>query len=368
MGVPRGGRIVVVGGGPAAAAAAVALREIGHDGGLVIVGGEPRPPYSRPPLSKAFLSGGVEAGDLALGVADAELRTGVRAIRVDLDERRVHLADGERLPYDGLVLATGTRARRPRDPSVEVVSTIADAERVSARMARARSALVVGSGFLAYELASATHARGIETTLVIRPGALAARWGMLADVLTDRVRTAGIRLVESPGVAFGDGTAITADGRRWEADLVLAAIGAEPDVIAPEYAATGYLTDDRCRLRRTVVAAGDAATVRSPGGARRDRTWTNALAQGAAAARSLLDDDAPPYAPVPYAWTEACGTEVKIAGAPPLGVAPAVIDGDLSEGRALLQWPGGAAAVGYRIPVARLKTLAAAPAPATLEG
>lgn len=367
MSVPRRGRIVIVGGGPAGAASAVALRGAGHEGPIVLLAEEPVAPYSRPPLSKAFLRGDVALADLSLETADAECRLGVRATSVDLDARRIRTSDGEALAYDGLVLAMGMSVRRPADTEVAVLATAADAASLAPRLARAASVAVVGSGFLAYELASAARTAGAETTLVTRPHALAARIGILGGVLTRRARTAGVRVVASAGGDFREGTVITAEGARIEADLVIAAVGGDLDAaIAPAYARTGFVADDRCRLRPDVVVAGDAALLRIGDRVHRDPTWTNALAQGAAAARGLLHSDAPAFLPRPYAWTEAFGIDVKIAGAPPVGVVPVVVEGDLDADHALLTWPGGAAAVGYRIPIARLRALAD-PQPATLD-
>ncbi|MGK0741398.1 FAD-dependent oxidoreductase [Leucobacter sp. Z1108] len=368
MAVPTRGRIVIVGGGPAAAASAVALREIGHDGELIVISDEGLAPYSKPPLSKAFLTGGVRSADLSLGTADAELRLGTRVSRVHFDSRSVELDDKSLVPYDGLVLAVGMRVRRPAATGVEVLATMSDATRVANALRTSRSVLVVGSGFLAYELASAARAAGAETTLVIKPGALSARYGVLEAILTMQAESAGVHLVRSTNCEFRNGGATTAEGIRLEADLVLAAIGSEFERgIAPSDASHGLLVDNRCRMRDGVVAAGDATVTRLPNGLlRRDATWTNALLQGAAAARALLDDDASPYSPMPYAWTESFGLEVKVAGTPPVDVRPTVVDGTLDEARALLRWPGGAAAIGYRIPVGRLKALAA-DEPATLD-
>ncbi|MBO1902689.1 FAD-dependent oxidoreductase [Leucobacter weissii] len=366
MGLRRNGRVVIVGGGPAAAAAAVALRGHGHEGTIEMLCAESTAPYSRPPLSKTLLRGEVDASDLALDVADAEVHTSARAVRVDFDARSVELAHGERRPYDGLVIATGTAARRPSDPTIEVLQTIEDAVRIAPRLRAARSVLVVGSGFLAHELASAARTQGAETSLVVRPRALARRIGpMLAELIEARAAQAGVRLVESAGGDFRDGGFTTAAGERLDADLVLAAIGSKARSFdttgAPASRSEAYVVDQHCRLRDGVVVAGDAAVVRTPDGRlRSDRSWMSALAQGAAAARGLLDDDAPVPATVSYAWTEAYGLEVKISGTPPIGESPVVLDGDLSDGRALLQWPGGAAAAGYRIPTPRLRALASA--------
>ncbi len=365
MNVPRRGRIVIVGGGPAGAAAAVALRAQGHEGDLVMLCAEPVPPYSRPPLSKAVLRGEVALADLTLDTADAECRFGVRAERIDPDARLVTASDGDVLPYDGLVLATGLTPRRPADPAVAVLATAADAAALAPRLDRAASVAVVGSGFLACELASAARTSGAETTLVVRPGALTARYGLVGELLLRRALAADVRVVPTTAGSFERGGVRTAEGERIDADLVVAAIGASLDTaLLPGH--SGFVADDRCRLRPDVVVAGDAASIRSGDHVRHDRTWTNALAQGAAAARALLHADAPAFAPTPYAWTEAFGVDVKLAGAPPVAVTPTVVDGDLEADRALLSWPGGAAAIGYRIPVMKLRALAAS-GPATLD-
>ncbi|XVQ15195.1 FAD-dependent oxidoreductase [Spirillospora sp. CA-255316] len=357
-------RVVIVGGGPAAAAAAGALRDLGHDGAVVMVSGDAYGPYSRPPLSKAFLRGRAERGDLALDVAGAEVRRGVRAVRVDPIARVVDTSDGDRLPYDGLVLATGTRARRPEDASVAVLATLDDARSLRLRLRTATSAVIVGSGFLAYELASAARDSGAETTMLIRPGALEAKIGDLAHTLRDRAREHGVRIIATRGGSFSDGGVVTAEGERVDAGLVAAALGSEAETgLLPEHSVpgTGFIVDEHCRVAPGIVAAGDVAvTRRADGSLRRDATWTNALAQGAAAAGALLSADAPPFDPIPYGWTEAFGLDLKFAGAFPRSSTPEIVDGDLADGRALLRWPGTAAAIGYRIPVAKLKRLARA--------
>ncbi|WP_409468950.1 FAD-dependent oxidoreductase [Streptomyces sp. HC307] len=361
-------RVVIVGGGPAAAAAAVALRDLGHDGEVVMVSGDPYGPYSRPPLSKVFLQGHTEHEDLALDVAGAEVRSGMRAVHVDPVARHVDTSDGDRLRYDGLVLATGSRPRRPKDASVAVLATLDDARSLLRRRLRtAASAVIVGSGFLAYELASAARDSGAETAMVIRPGALEAKIGDLAHTLRDRAREHGVRIITTRGGSFSHGGVITAEGERLDADLVAAALGTEAETaLLPEHSlpGIGFIVDEHCRVAPGIVAACDVpVTRRADGSLRRDVTWTNALTQGAAAAGALLDADAPPFDPIFYGWTEAFGLDLKFAGTFPQSSPPEVVDGDRADGRALLRWPGAAAAIGYRMPVGKLKGLArAAPA------
>lgn len=362
-------RIVVCGGGPAAASAAAALRDLGFDGELTLLSAESNPPYSRPPLSKAFLTGVASRDEIDLFHGDAELRLEAAVTRVDPAARRVHTADGDVVPYDGLVIATGTAARRPADENVCVLATIEDAESLRPRLVSAGTAIVVGSGLLAFELASAAAASGAATTLVTRRGSIQARIGELGAFLLRRAREHGVTVLETvDGGRFHEGGVEVVEHGRLEADLVLAALGATVNTgILPDHAldGRGIVVDDWCRVAPGIVAAGDiAVTRREDGSLHRDATWTNALAQARSAARALLDEDAPPFHAVPYGWTEAFGVEVKFAGTVPQGVEYEIVDGDLAEGRALLRWPGAAGAVGYRVPIGRLRGLVSAGAPA----
>lgn len=357
------GRVLVVGGGPAAAAAAAGLTDRGYVGTLTLVSAEPVAPYARPPMSKAYLAGGASPDDLRVGTGAAELLLGERVVAIDERTRRVRLSSDAELSYDELVFATGTRATRPAAEGVHVLETLDDADRLRTAFDRGTSAIVVGSGLLAFELASAAVGRGLGVTLVARSGALERRLGVLGGILRRLARDHGVLVKEDRG-AFEEGAVMLAGGERLEADVVIGALGCTPnDELLAEHRAVGggVVVDASGRVAPGIVAAGDVAVRRrSDGGCVRDATWTNALAQGDAAAATILGStpvDGPE--PIPYGWTEAFGLEIKVAGVIPVGVDPIVIDGDLAAGRALLQWPGAAAAVGYRIPIGRLRRLAA---------
>jgi NADPH-dependent 2,4-dienoyl-CoA reductase/sulfur reductase-like enzyme len=200
-------------------------------------------------------------------------------------------------------------------------------------------------------------------------------------MLTEAARDAGVQIAVSPGdaellgapdihgVRLGDGRALTAD-------LVVAAVG---DVPNTEWLASSELlagpgplrVDGCCRLRPDIVAAGDVAALPDGAGAHaRTPYWSSAVDQGRLAAAALLHGDAAvPAATNPYFWTDQFGIELKICGRLPVHGAPLVIDGAVSERRAVLQWVAGghplaAATINHRMPVGRLKRLAVPLAPA----
>ena len=335
-------RIVVVGSGIAGLTAADALRAEGYDGELTIVGDEPA--YSRPALSKALLRDDPAAHELPpSGHGGTEL-IGVRASALDVERRLLTLDTGDRLPYDGLVVASGCRARRLGIDGELVVRGLGDALELRSRLAARPSVLVVGGGPLGREIASSCLAAGCAVTLTTIGTPLADQLGpWLSELVVTAALGQGLRL-------------LPVDAPRPATDLVVTAVGDLPNT--EWLGVTGPLAvDSRGRWRPGVVAAGDVAAY--PAG--RTPFWTSAIEQGRAAATALLrGDEAPPYVARPYLWTEQFGLSIKAAGGLPAAGDPTVEDG---EGDALLlRWPGAAAAVNYRIPVPRLRRLCEAAA------
>jgi NADPH-dependent 2,4-dienoyl-CoA reductase/sulfur reductase-like enzyme len=353
-------RVVVVGASLAGLRAAESLRRGGHDGPLTIVGAETHAPYDRPPLSKQILTGKAQREDLTLPVAadlDAEWRLGVRATGLDLDRRLVHLAAEDDLPFDQLVIATGAHPRtllgaRP-GPGVHYLRTVEDAISLRDELARASRATVIGAGFIGLEVAASARQRGVAVTVVealpvpleravgAEMGAALARMhgrhqvdvrlgvGVAGIVGSDRVQ----------GVRLADGTVIPAD-------LVVVGVGVAPTTEWLDASGVdisdGVLCDQQLRVlvrgqaHPDVVAAGDVARWLHPGYGRTVRIehWTNAADQGEAAARALLEGDgAPPYAPVPYFWSDQFGRKIQFVGETQPGDTVAVIEGDPAEDR-----------------------------------
>lgn len=148
--------VVVIGTGQAGFQAACSLREAGYRGALTLLGDDPFDPYQKPPLSKAFMTGGAHAAALQLRPASyyadqrIVLRAATRAVSIDRAARRVELASGERLPYDHLVLATGTRNRALPVPGAELdgvlqLRTLSEAAAIRSRLVEARRVVVIGA-------------------------------------------------------------------------------------------------------------------------------------------------------------------------------------------------------------------------------
>ncbi len=238
------GRIVIVGASLAGLRAAEALREEGLTGSLTIIGDEPYEPYDRPPLSKQVLKGWVPADHTALPrmrAVDADWRLGVAATGLDRAAKQVRLADGERVGYDRLLIATGTRARpwpNPAEAALQGVHTIRsrdDAAQLQKELAEPPSrVLVIGAGFIGSEVASVCRELDIPVTVVERGSAplSGALGGVIGEIAARMQRDHGVDLRCGLGVSSLEGDvgghvrrARLSDGAVVDADVVVASLG-----------------------------------------------------------------------------------------------------------------------------------------------
>ncbi|MFB7600519.1 NAD(P)/FAD-dependent oxidoreductase [Streptomyces sp. NPDC056160] len=349
--------VVVVGASAAGLATAEALRQAGYDGPLTLIGDEARPPYDRPPVSKQLLAGDWPAERLLLRPAEAyteldvRLRLGVAARALDPATHRVRLGDGSEVPYDSLVVATGTRARTLPGASgvagVHVLRTLDDALTLRAALAGRPRLVIVGGGFVGAEAASVARALGCEVTLITAGQAplTDAVGPVVADMLASEHREHGVRLVTGTRVTGllteeGRVTGVATDRDRVTgavpADAVLLGIGARPN--------TEWLTgsglplgdgvecDSRLYAGQDVWAAGDVASWPDPvSGVRlRIEHRTNAAEQGRRVAANILagPEAAAPFSTVPYVWSDQYGLRLQVYG---LARGPGkthVVDGD----------------------------------------
>lgn len=368
-------RIVVAGNGIAGLTACDTLRAEGFDGEILVVGAEHVAAYSRPALSKALLrlDGGIEAHELPEPTHGATELRGVSATALDPHRRRLRLSDGDEVAYDGLVIATGSGARRlTSSPHELTLRELSDALALRDALAGAARVVVVGGGVLGMEIASGALAAGCRVTLLATAPPMSKALGPhLAGVIADAARTAGLDVMIGDAVAVDereDGVTVRLDDVDVDADLVITAVGDRPRTQWLETSGLlrdgALVADSRGRVGAGIVAAGDVATWSDEWGRWRLPLWTSAIEQARTAATALLrGEGASPLRLQPYFWTEQFGIGLKAVGPLPVSGPPEVVSTDPQSGGALLRWPGGAhtsataVAVNYRIPIPRLRRL-----------
>ncbi len=353
-------RVVVVGASLAGLRAAEALRRGGFAGTLTLVGAEEHLPYDRPPLSKQVLAGDWDADRVWLrrpddyGPLGLDLRLGVRATDLDLQDREVVLHGGERLPFDGAIIATGAAPRRlPGAPQLDGVVELRSLDDALALRATVDAeprprVVVVGAGFIGAEVAATARQRGLEVTV------LEALPVPLSRGLGDHMGGAcgalhadhGVDLRCGVGVAGfeGDGRVTgvrLTDGSVVPADVVVVGIGVAPATAWLESSGLelndGVVCDERCRAAPGVYAAGDVARWTNPLFAESMRVehWTNAAEQGQAAAENLLagEGGGTPFAPEPFFWSDQYDVKNQFVGRARPGDDVEVVDGSVEGHR-----------------------------------
>ncbi|MEX2407106.1 MAG: FAD-dependent oxidoreductase, partial [Actinomycetota bacterium] len=172
--------VVIVGGGEAGATTAGALRDAGFDGGIVLIGEEAMPPYERPPLSKEYLRGESDHQFVRpkewYADNDVDARFGVRAERVNAADRVVELAGGDRVAFDQVVVATGSRNRRFPIPGLDLPGVhdlrfAPDSDAIREAAKTGSKAVLVGMGFIGAEVAASLRQLGLDVTVVEFAGA-----------------------------------------------------------------------------------------------------------------------------------------------------------------------------------------------------
>jgi NADPH-dependent 2,4-dienoyl-CoA reductase/sulfur reductase-like enzyme len=363
-------RVVIVGASLAGLQAAGTLRREGFDGTLTIVGDEPDQPYDRPPLSKQVLMGWVPAGHTALpqaaSLGDVDWRLGAPAAGLDRGARNVVLADGSRVPYDLVLIATGVRNRPwPHADQAALdgvcgVRTHADAANLARLLGGGgvRRVAVIGAGFTGSEVASACRHRDIEVTVIERGGAplSGALGGVIGGIAAKLHRDNGVDLLcgttvqalEGTGgrlraVTLSDGSSVPVDvavialgavrNTEWLADSGLAAglLGVATDAGGRAIAVNGLVTDD-------VFAAGDVA--RSPHPLfdyefLSLEHWENAVVGAQVVAHNMIcpPEDRRPHVCVPTFWSTQFGVNIKSVGVPSLAEEIVMTQGSPRDAR-----------------------------------
>jgi 3-phenylpropionate/trans-cinnamate dioxygenase ferredoxin reductase subunit len=342
---------VIVGAGLAGAKAAEALRGGGFDGQLTLIGEEGHLPYERPPLSKDYLAGKAERDSVFVHdqawyrQQEIALRLGRQAVAIDRAARQVRLDDGDSLPYDKLLITTGSSPRRLADASgVHYLRTIDDSDRLQEILATGSHLAVIGGGWIGLEVAAAARQAGLQVTVLVNLELplLRVLGREMAQVFADLHRSQGVSLrlgVRVEGISGGTAAGVRlGDGTRIEADAVVAGIGAMPRISLAAEAGLevtdGIVTTAALRTSDPdIFAAGDVASAYHPLLGRHIRVehWANALKQPAVAAAAMLGQGVR-YEDLPYFYTDQYDLGMEYLGDVRDGYDQVVVRGDV-EGR-----------------------------------
>lgn len=338
-----GKHFLIVGAGHAGSELAVAARQAGWAGRITLLGSETTLPYQRPPLSKAWLAGKVDAESLLLRpraayeAAGVDLRIGAHMVSIDRANWQIELDDGSRMAYDRLALCTGGRPRPLDCPGLDAgrppanlhyLRTMADAEGIRARLGEGVRLVVIGGGYVGLEVAASARRLGAHVTLLeAQPRVLARVAGAPVSAFYEGVhRAEGVDLrtgVQLDGVEVAGGRIRAlrcSDGERIPADLVVAGLGMLVNLEAARDAgladAEGIPVDELSRTRDpSILAAGDCTLQFSPlyGRQLRLESVPNALEQARAAA-SWLGGKPRPNRAVPWFWSDQYELKLQMAG------------------------------------------------------
>jgi 3-phenylpropionate/trans-cinnamate dioxygenase ferredoxin reductase component len=332
-------RVLIVGGGGTGDAAAFALRKRGFDGEITIVSADVDRPYDRPYLSKELLRGEVDVPKVFLhdegDYADQriDLRLAQRVAGGSLRDRKLTLAGGQELTFDALVLGLGGTPRTlpdvPRADNVLTLRSLRDGRAVRDALARSSRLLLVGAGFIGAEVAASARLLGkdvvmVEAAPVPLQRALGEEVGRIYAAIH---RDHGVQVKTGTTVQGWDvdaggrvGAATLSDGSREEVDLVLVAVGIDPNLELPRILGLpvengGLRVDEGLKAAGGVYAGGDIALHPHPvlGRPLRVEHWEVAKSHGRGIAAAIVQGDRP-YAGLPYFWSDQYDVSLEYRG------------------------------------------------------
>lgn len=348
--------VVIVGAGHAGVQAAASLREEGYDGPVILTGDENELPYHKPPLSKTFIKDSEAKPQPLRGEAfyigsAIDYRPGIRIDRIDAGGRKLEIEGGGALPFDRLILATGSRPRLLPLPGSDlsgVVSlrSIADARLIRELSAHSEDVVILGGGFIGLEIAATLKAAGRKVTVVEAVDRLLGRAvaPVIASHVRQRLEATGVRILTGTTIARLEGengrvsAAVTSGGERLPAQMIIIGIGVVPNVELAEAAgiaiANGIRVDQQMRSSLPeILAIGDAASYRHwfTGADVRLESVQNATDQARLAARTIAGH-ADAFAAVPWFWSDIGDMKLQMVGLTSGGDSHVVL-GDLGENK-----------------------------------
>jgi 3-phenylpropionate/trans-cinnamate dioxygenase ferredoxin reductase subunit len=349
--------IVVIGGSYAGLNAAAAARTAGYGGSITLLADEAQPPYQRPPLSKDFLRGTMQASQLPLRPAAfyetnrIDVRLATRATRIDRQAKAVELAGGGQLPYDKLILATGCRARLLTIPGsdaqgIHYLRTLDDSVAIAKQLDGASHVTIVGGGFIGLEIAASLRAKGMAVDVVEAQPRLLARAmpAVMSEYVHARHAKEGVNVHFSAQLASFTVEAgrvagvVLADGRSWPADLVIVGIGVLPNQEIAEEAGlecrNGIVVDAFARTSDpSIFAAGDCTSHPNAfldGAFMRLECVQNAIDQGRVAGANAAGSETRYNAP-PWFWSDQFDMKLQGTGLS-MGFDSFTVRGRMEEG------------------------------------
>ncbi len=327
--------MVIIGAGKAGARAVIGLREFGWPGAITLIGEEALPPYDRPPLSKASVTEENEPSPVLLLDEDTIKSLNATWIgtapvtSINRAQKTVTLADGRAIAYHKLLIATGAKPRQLSIPGAERALLLRDfADTLALRQVFVPGATIaiIGGGFIGLELASSAAKRGCTVTVIEAQPRILLRGvpEQIASVVASRHAEAGVTIIASAKIASIDADAVHLhDGRRVEAGILIAGIGASPAIGLGEAAGltidNGIACDGHMRTSDPdIYAAGDCCSFPHPvfGGQRmRLEAWRSAQDQAGVAAENMAGGDKR-FEAVPWFWSDQYDLNLQIAGVP----------------------------------------------------
>lgn len=332
--------VIIVGTGHAGAQAAVALRQQGFTGSILMIGEELHLPYERPPLSKEYFSGEKTFERILLRPEQfwqdkkIDLKLGQRVIQIDAQSHRILTQQNYEYHYDKLIWATGGKPRRlscegAALEGIHYIRNREDVDRINQELDRVQKCVIIGGGYIGLEAASALRKINRDVTLVEGQSRVLARVAgpIISDFYQQYHQEKGVELYLGQELDYLEGdqgrvhTVILANGTRIATDMVIVGIGLNPEVnVLVEAGAAfsnGIETDRRCRTSLVdIFAIGDCANHENffaDGQRIRLESVQNANDQAMIVTKEILDKGED-YAAVPWFWSNQYDLKLQTIG------------------------------------------------------